>query len=259
MQANCDKRYGIIKYDNKFYKSCAIFEENDFYNSDELEILTKNVKYPERKIKNFFVSNENVDYNNIEQEYSRIQRIITNQPIDEEKIHKYRYYLKIVKRNCDINIKSNLLTFILFNSSYANQFKIDPTIQNCAYLTYKKYNKYSGFEIFNLFSIRNSENILNDTQIDERNLMLIETILSSRESKEIVLAWGHGKNKTYPNAIKSLMKKIGDGNFKQISHSLDSEHKMMHPDNRAWINKNSWGEAIGFNNYAEITHYPNIQ
>ena len=126
-------------------------------------------------------------------------------------------------------------------------------------MTYKKYNKYSGFEIFNLFSIRNSENILNDTQIDERNLMLIETILSSRKSKEIILAWGHGKNKTYPNAIKSLIKKIGDGNLKQISHSLDDEHKMMHPDNRAWINKNIWGKKVGFKKYAKIVDYINIQ
>jgi hypothetical protein len=126
-------------------------------------------------------------------------------------------------------------------------------------LTFKKYKNYRGFEIFNLFSIRNSENVLNDNQIDEKNLKLIETILSSRKTKEIILAWGHGKNKSYPNAIKSLIEKIGQDNLKQISHSSDTEHKMMHPDNRAWNNTNIWGKKIGFKKYAKIVDYINIQ
>ena len=73
-----------------------------------------------------------------------------------DKVPKYRPYLKVVKGNRtkeEIIQEQDILTFVLFNPSFANQFTLDDTIKNCAYVTSKK--RYSGFEILNLLNIRN--------------------------------------------------------------------------------------------------------
>ena len=144
--------------------------------------------------------------------------------------------------------KDSILTFILFNSSYANQFKIDPTLQNCAYLTFEKYKNYDGFEIFFFFSKRNSVNKLEDSgQLDE-NIKFIKEKLSKRNNPEIVLAWGYGKEKDYEERINLVLNILKGKDLKQITHK-DDKSKMMHPGQLAWVKKG------GFKNNAIITNF----
>ena len=244
-----DKKYGIIKYNKNLYKSYAVFEEGVFYNKNELNDLTKNVKDKKRQIKKFFVPDIKIDYSSdLKQEYKKYEKYykgLDKHSIDKPKIHKNRYYLKVVKNDCEINTNDNILTFILFNSSYANQFKLDPTIQNCAYLTFEKYSEknYKGFEIFNLFSIRNSVNELCDTDDTDENVDLIKKELSKRENPEIVFAWGYGKEKDYKGRIKSvkdILRKMNINNLNQLVHQSNIT-KMMHPGNLSWNKKRDGG------------------
>ena len=235
-----DKKYGIIKYNNNLYKSYAVFEKGVFYKRNELNDLTQNVKDKEGQIKKFFVPDIEVNcgsefkQEDLQQEHKKYERYYKNlnkYQIDKTKIHKNRYYLKIVKNGCEIETNDNILTFILFNSSYANQFKLDPTIQNCAYLAFK--NGYDGFEIFNLFSIRNSVNKLEDSAECDENINFIVKKLSKKENPEIILAWGYGNQQKCPQRVSLLLSKINNKNLKQISTRQD-KRKMMHPDNRGW-------------------------
>lgn len=253
MKKEFDKRFGIIEYNSTYYKSCAIFKKDEFYSDAEKEVLVKNVKNKEGKIKKFYVPCVNADFNtDIITEYKKCEKEIKNeknQNVNDLKIHKNRYYLKVVKQNSELENNDKILTFILFNSSFANHFKIDPTIQNCAYLTFIRYKKenYDGFEILNLFSIRNSENILKDTNVKDDNIDFIEKHLLKKSGSKIVLAWGYSNQQKCPKRIKLLLSKIDNKNLKQISNK-NNEDKIMHPDNRAWIRN-------PFKDYAIITDY----
>lgn len=121
--------------------------------------------------------------------------------------YKHRYFASYKISNSDNN---NSLTFILYNSSYANPEEKDDSISNCIELA-KKYS-YSTVEIVNLFSLRQTTSKMKDLN-DTNNInkqFLKEYISSIKNEKDgIVLAWGYGKElklKDYINEIYDWMK-----------------------------------------------------
>ncbi len=233
-----EERFGIIKYNDRFYKTYAVFGKDCYCSSRDINALIKNRKEDgqNKQINKFYVPSKNANHNLIKAEDLQKEFIECNNAIKKEtitQILKDRYYLKVFKPNIKYNKNEKILTFILFNSSYANQFKIDPTIQNCAYLTFK--NGYNGFEIFNLFSIRNSVNKLGDSAKCDDNIKFIAKMLSERKNPEIIFAWGYGKGNDYQKRIGLLLENLKNiRNTKQIIIKGDNDRKMMHPGNQSW-------------------------
>lgn len=201
-----DIKYGVIKYQNQLFKSCAVFLNSEYYTKKELNKICNNLKNKELKLKNLYVTNSDDVKKSacLDEEYKNYLEFKNNGINDKKelKILKYRYYLKVVKRECNINEQEKILTFVLFNPSYANQYQLDSTIKNCAYLTFEN-KKYNGFEILNLFACRDSNvelfkrkyrnfkdkkiSVL-DKQAVSKELILFNS--SETVFKEVVLAWG---------------------------------------------------------------------
>ena len=173
---------------------------------------------------------------------------------DCDKVPKYRPYLKVVKGNRtkeEIIQEQDILTFVLFNPSYANQFTLDDTIKNCAYVTSKK--RYSGFEILNLLNIRNPNinNIIPNSIDNIYNCYFdIKDIIIF---KNVVLAWGVSKNK-YFNEMENSW-----NNFFKLFHKQDTKYfylqkdsdkdKTRHLGNQGWNRggcnfQNNYGSRI---------------
>lgn len=117
--------------------------------------------------------------------------------------YKHRFFARY-------NLSSNAKTvvFLLYNPSYANPEKNDDTIKNC-----KKLAGDSGYgivEIINLFSLRTpnpSKSALKNTNSVNKEFIISYLMqISNDENKDVVLAWGLGKEKD--SYCKNLIEEI---------------------------------------------------
>lgn len=210
------------------YNTLAIFVDENYSNEDK-----NNFKITDKQLEKLYVP----DKINTYEEYSKWEKSkhnYTNQP------YKYRLYLKVVKKELNIDHSNNILTFILFNPSTANQFDLDPTLQNCLKLLKKNINKsnkeYDGIEIFNLYNIRNPK--IDNLKLcdDTCNKNLYDEIKNHIVGENIVLAWGC-KNIS-PQAIEQMNKnkEILFKLFKKQNikvYTLD-KNITRHPNSQAW-------------------------
>ena len=171
-------------------------------------------------------------------------------------IYKYRIYYK----NIWNNVKNpKLLTFIMLNPSYANQYKNDPTINNCIKVAQNE-KKFDGIEILNKYSLRHPVyKEIEDILQKEGNPKKI-SYDDFAQCNDIILAWG---NKCFlQEENKKLFNKIINHNSVYILNAnkeslitFDKYNKsqIRHPDNRAWTRlggiKNAKLQKININQY----------
>lgn len=153
-------------------------------------------------------------------------------------IYKYRLYYKTVWSKFE---NPNLLSFVMLNPSTANQYSVDPTINNCIKIAKKvKDYKFDGIEVVNIYSLRhpvykeinkNLDNIGNPKDID----------YNFAELKNVVLAWGNKKvtnSKLFEllknNGCKLFILTIEDESKKNPNYKNYNNKQIRHPDNRAW-------------------------
>jgi len=230
-----DIREGVILLQDKYYKSRAVFVKDEYYKKSELDKICKNSKnkrerlyVPENVIKSDKIE---IEYKNYEFQNYEFQNYILKD-IKELKILKYRPYLKVVKSECSIDETENILTFVLFNPSFANQYMLDETIKNCAYLTFKN-NEYNGFEILNLFSLRDSK-VNKKTAEKDCEYYFYEKVIF----QNVVLAWGYSEFKTKIAKLRfnTINQKYKTGKTKYYElHRIDTnETKPFHFGNAFW-------------------------
>ena len=150
-------------------------------------------------------------------------------------LYKYRIYYKNIWN--DVN-NPKLLTFIMLNPSYANQYANDPTINNCIKIAREKYD---GIEIINKYSLRHPVfNEIKDKLVNEGNPQDLDYDKFT-QFEDIVLAWG---NKCFSQKEnKKLFDKIiahesvyilNASKKSKITLDKYNELQIRHPDNRAW-------------------------
>lgn len=247
--AELDIREGVIKLQDKFYKSQAVFIKDEYYSKNELEKICKNIKNKKEKL--YVPDNLDVKKAEIKEEYKNylnFKKEIKNKK--DLKILKYRPYLKVVKPECSIDETKNILTFVLFNPSYANQYMLDETIKNCAHLSFDNKN-YNGFEVLNLFCNRDSKvNLLPGEykKIGKEKVFICDKKASAKENsyytyekavfKDVVLACGYSKFKTKMANCRwqtiNEMYKTQTTRYFELHRTDTNETKPFHFGNAYW-------------------------
>lgn len=223
------------------YKTVALFIKK-YYDKNDIKIynLDKRAKYNKSILEN-----------------------LKNYPGQHNsKVFKYRPYFKAVKNSSDINTQ-NILTFILYNPSYANQNFLDDTIQNCAKLSQKE--NFDGFEILNLFNIRNPK-------IDKINVCTKDVNYDYDfpegipTFKKVFLAFGcreYGQEEMQilNNNLNKLLKyQKEETKYFVISREGEKE-RTKHFGNLAWIKQGGFDKYLNtykMNNF-EISKFNNIE
>ena len=121
--------------------------------------------------------------------------------------HRYYYYEKF-------NDGNNNVVIIMFNPSKANPFKDDPTIKICRKIVEEKYD---SMEIINIFSERNPKVNKIDARNNSENMGFIGKFLNNRETVDVILAWGYGKEKKYKKEIDEVVNLLNKNNKYIIS------------------------------------------
>ena len=162
---------------------------------------------------------------------------ITKLKVDN-KVYKYRLYYKTVWSHNE-NSK-RLLSFVMLNPSYANQYSNDPTINNCIKIA--KQNDYDGIEIVNIYSMRHPNFEKIKSYIKEGKGNPAEIDYDKAKLNNVVLAWGNKKIKNSCN--NKLFNKLKNAKNIYIL-CVDNEQKIKkdynylkmqirHPSNQAW-------------------------
>lgn len=157
----------------------------------------------------------------------------------DNKIPKYRLYYKVTWGNSGA---LNILTFVMYNPSYANQYLFDETIQNCIKIAVNE--KYDGIQILNIFSIRYPKIKFVEKYTGDKNPNDIDCYLNKIEIKNVVLAWGNKKiayndNPKLFNRIKKAeaLYILGVKDVNKIKKDYIQKYnptQIRHPHNLAW-------------------------
>ncbi len=117
--------------------------------------------------------------------------------------YKHRYFARY-----NLSSKDKSIVFILYNPSYANPDENDDTIQNCIKLA--EDSNYGIVEIINLFSLRSpnhsKSSLKNTNSVNKEFIISYLRQISNDENKDVVLAWGLGKEKD--SYCKNLIEEI---------------------------------------------------
>lgn len=145
----------------------------------------------------FIVFSKNEQYNSKEISKFNLRYLFDKYP------YKHRYFARY---NLSSNDKS--IVFILYNPSYANPDENDDTIQNCIKLA--EDSNYGIVEIINLFSLRSpnpsKSSLKNTNSVNKEFIISYLRQISNDENKDVVLAWGLGKEKD--SYCKNLIEEI---------------------------------------------------
>lgn len=245
------KYNGYIKIDKKTYKSLAVYCEEEFSLTQCIKVNSFKNK---QELKKMYVPTEENLKN-----YKTWKKNLCIENVDSQKakLYKYRKYLKVVNENCDIFQEKNILTFVLFNPSSANQYTLDPTIQNCEYITSNWRNKkFNGFEILNLLNIR-------ATTTDKISTEEYKKIISYNDIEyifnDVIIACG--KRSEYLKELNDLWRNLVGSNNKStnyyylsyINDKGNEINKTWHLDNRGW-NRKSCPFKKNFGTRIKIKH-----
>lgn len=116
---------------------------------------------------------------------------------------KHRYYSYYKNKNNKLTHKG--IVYIMFNPSHAIPGNFDDSINNCINLA----KNYDYIEILNLFSLRKPSGYKKTELYDSNNvnkkfiLDYLENIVDNKNI-DVVLAWGHGKEKDYKEIIDEI-------------------------------------------------------
>lgn len=116
---------------------------------------------------------------------------------------KHRYYSYYKNKNKKLTHKG--IVYIIFNPSHAIPEDVDDSINNCINLA----KDYDYIEILNLFSLRKPSGYKKTELYDSNNvnkkfiLDYLENIVNNKDI-DVVLAWGHGKEKDYKEIIDEI-------------------------------------------------------
>jgi len=185
---------GHIKINNIDYTTLALFSDELYKDNNVCWKINNEPNNKTQFLKKMYVPTDN----NIS-DYNSWKNSLNIENPENAKLYKYRYYLKVVENEDDLNNKDRILTFVLFNPSYANQYTLDDTIENCRFITFDYFKKenivFTGFEILNLLNIRTtSTKKLKEN--DYNNIELYDNTFANYISfNDVVLAWGVSKNK----------------------------------------------------------------
>ena len=145
----------------------------------------------------FMVFSKNEQYNSKEIRKFNLRYLFDKYP------YKHRYFTRY---NLSSNDKS--IVFILYNPSYANPDEKDDTIKNCIKLA--EDSGYGIVEIINLFSLRtpnpSKSSLKNTNSVNKEFIISYLRQISNDENKDVVLAWGLGKEKD--SYCKNLIEEI---------------------------------------------------
>ena len=116
---------------------------------------------------------------------------------------KHRYYAYYKNKNNELTHKG--IVYIMFNPSHATPEDFDDSITNCINLA----KNYDYIEILNLFSLRKPSGykkieLYASNDINEKFILdYLENIVDNK-TIDVVLAWGHGKEKDYKEIIDEI-------------------------------------------------------
>lgn len=237
---------GTINIKEKKYWTLVLYGNEQYDNNECLKINNKiNEPNEQKKIKFLQKMYVPTDDNLSSEDYNNWKCSLDINNPKNAKLYKYRYYLKVAKTEEGLKNNGNILTFILFNPSYANQYTLDPTINNCAHITFNLCS-YDGFEILNLLNIRTTSiDNLDNTNCNNLDLYKddIKKIMSFHD---VVLAWGvsSSKNRLIANMKESWAKfcNLKEG-MPEICRAISYKYKdsqeirAWHLGNQGWSSK----------------------
>lgn len=176
---------------------------------------------------NNFIDEEYPDYKNKCDFFNRLTQEPYKKFYDN---HLFRYLLK-----CKIKDQGKLITVILMNPSFADEYGLDSTLCNVKEFLEKQKN-YSEFEVLNIFPIRtpNSKNILKlmkkYEKIQKTNNEYI--INSLKSADEVLVAWG----RKYHSYAKWIFKYLN--NKKVYAYSVNKDGSPTHFAPQVYYNRN---------------------
>ena len=160
--------------------------------------------------------------------------------------YKHRYFARY-----NLSSKDKSIVFILYNPSYANPDENDDTIQNCIKLA--EDSNYGIVEIINLFSLRSpnhsKSSLKNTNSVNKEFIISYLRQISNDENKDVVLAWGLGKEKDpyCKNLIEEIKTVLKNKQTFIIGVNQEVANKFNHhPSSKVW---NGLG---GFDNLATL-------
>ena len=158
--------------------------------------------------------------------------------------HRYYYYEQFENEN------NKEVIFVMFNPSSACPDKDDPTIKNCRELAKKQ---YESMEIINVLSERNPK--VKDIQnIDNKtNYNFIKELLAQRQSIDVIIAWGYGKEKEYKSQIEMVEKLLSNNTKYKITVKETALKEIKNYDRHPA--PTAWSTFGGFKLAAELTAY----
>lgn len=160
--------------------------------------------------------------------------------------YKHRYFARY-------NLSSNdkTIVFILYNPSYANPDENDDTINNCIKLA--ENSDYGIVEIINLFSLRTPNpsklSLKNTNSVNKEFIISYLRQISNDENKDIVLAWGLGKEKD--SYCKNLIEEIETVLKNKQTFIIGVNQKVANEFNHH-PNSQVWNGLGGFENLATL-------
>lgn len=177
----------LIELINNVYSTGKKLESEDFIVK---ELVLNN---------GFMVFSKNEQYTSIEISKFNLSYLFDKYP------YKHRYFARY-----NLSSKDQTIVFILYNPSYANPDENDDTIQNCIKLA--EDSGYGIVEIINLFSLRATnpkdlkESLKETNTVNKEFIISYLRQISNDENKDVVLAWGLGKEKD--SYCKNLIEEI---------------------------------------------------
>lgn len=136
---------------------------------------------------------------------------------------------------------------IMYNPSYASYLMYDKTVMNVEnYLKKKGFNKII---ILNLFAIKSKDSSIvskGNQKYEDKNKEYIKKYI--KESDDIYLAWGYGKNKKKSEKVKNKIEEVERIVMNEKINTLDrvrafacNDKIKLHPQN---MNMDKWTDIV---------------
>ena len=163
---------------------------SEIFKNDKKYVLYHNI--PKNNITAVFIKTDIYEFQGEISNWLWSRLAVKKNKNDKSGIHyKHRVYYKHVFN--EVN-EPKILTIIMYNPSYANQYSNDGTINNCIEIAVD--NGYDGIEVLNMLTLRDS-NIVRATKnsINEiRNFSYPQNVMDYFKGRDVLAAWGgYGK------------------------------------------------------------------
>ena len=150
--------------------------------------------------------------------------------------YKHRVYYRNIFEKAN---ETKILTIVMFNPSYANQYSNDGTINNCIKIA--KDNGYNCIEVINMLTVRDPDIIRAINEPDNNAIDFIK-VKDYFRGKDVLLAWGgYGKLSIDERGIKDklhnkFLEILKDSNRYTFSKDLVNGKFPRHPSPKSFNN-----------------------